>query len=50
MSEFEDDVFAARRADRSFMNRILEHASPEQREEIQSKYRKLQQNFEEAAQ
>ena len=50
ITEFEDAALAARQADRSFMNRILEHASPEQRTQIRDRYREAQQAFKEATQ
>ena len=50
ITEFEDAALAARRADRSLMNRILEHASPEQQTEIRARYRKAQLAFKEVTQ
>lgn len=42
VSEFRDAALAAREADRRFLNTLLEVSSPEQRDQLRSRYRQAQ--------
>ena len=45
-TEFQTAVKAAETADREFLDRLAENASPEERERLEKQYRDTQQKFE----